>query len=263
MAEQGPKEKQFSRRDFLKTTGVATGGIIGGSLLGGLVGFKMDDGSAPSEEASTEEASDQEDSGSEQEDPGWMFFTKEHDFDTISAAMERIFPEDDLGPGAIGLGAPYFLDMQLAGDYGSNAKEYMQGPFREGLPTQGYQARMTRAEYFTLAIERLNAIANDEFDDDFKNLEPEQMDEIIESFESGDADMGIGAVGGTSDHFFNLLKQATIEGCYCDPMYRGNRDMEGWRMKKFPGHQHAYINEISEDGFQEIDPLPLYGGGGH
>ena len=37
MAEKGPDDKQFSRRDFLKTTGVATGGIIGGSLLGGLM----------------------------------------------------------------------------------------------------------------------------------------------------------------------------------------------------------------------------------
>lgn len=260
MAENGPKEKQFSRRDFLKTTGVATGGIIGGSLLGGLVGFRMDGGIDTAEEvAETEEASGTEEAHSE-EDPGWMFFTKQHDFDTISAAMERIFPEDDLGPGAIGLGAPYFLDMQLAGDYGSNSKEYMQGPFHPGLPTQGYQARMTRAQYFTLGIERLNEIANEEYDDDFANISNEDMDAILESFMEGEADLGVGEVGGTSAHFFNLLKQATIEGCYCDPMYRGNRNMDGWRMKKFPGHQHAYINEIESEDFQEIDPMPLYGG---
>src|SRR5699024_3621740 len=40
---ENKNEKQFSRRDFLKTTGVATGGIIGGSLLGGLIGFNLDD----------------------------------------------------------------------------------------------------------------------------------------------------------------------------------------------------------------------------
>lgn len=259
MAEKGSNEKQFSRRDFLKTTGVATGGIIGGSLLGGLVGFRMDGGSEPAAENTNTEEQGQEEA-SHEEDPGWMFFTKQHDFDTIAAAMERIFPEDDLGPGAIGLGAPYFLDMQLAGDYGSNTKEYMQGPFHEGLPTQGYQARMTRAQYFTLGIERLNAIANEDYDDDFANIETDQQDTIIESFMNGEADMGVSAVGGTSAHFFGLLKQATIEGCYCDPMYRGNRNMEGWRMKKFPGHQHAYVNEIQNDGFQEIEPLPLYGG---
>lgn len=38
------EEKQFSRRDFLKTTGAATGGIIGGSLLGGFIGFNLNDG---------------------------------------------------------------------------------------------------------------------------------------------------------------------------------------------------------------------------
>ena len=34
-------EKVFSRRDFLKTTGVAAGGIAGGALLGGLTGFQF------------------------------------------------------------------------------------------------------------------------------------------------------------------------------------------------------------------------------
>lgn len=36
--------KEYSRRDFLKTSGGIAGGFIGGSLLGGLVGFNLNDG---------------------------------------------------------------------------------------------------------------------------------------------------------------------------------------------------------------------------
>ena len=59
-----------------------------------------------------------------------------------------------MGPGAIGLDVPYFIDHQLAGNYGSNSKEYMQGPFDVGAPTQGYQSRLTRAEIFRQGIQK-------------------------------------------------------------------------------------------------------------
>lgn len=32
------EKKEYSRRDFLKTSGAVTGGIIGSSFLGGLMG---------------------------------------------------------------------------------------------------------------------------------------------------------------------------------------------------------------------------------
>jgi len=45
---------------------------------------------------------------------GLMFFTNDREFQIIANATERIFPKDDLGPGAIDLGVPYFIDNQLA-----------------------------------------------------------------------------------------------------------------------------------------------------
>lgn len=261
MADKTNKEKQFSRRDFLKTTGVATGGIIGGSMLGGLVGFRLD---SPTEEADTGQQSAEQgaegggNSGSY--NPGRMFFHNDTTFDTISQAMERIYPEDDMGPGAIALGAPFFLDMQLAGEYGNNTREYMQGPFYEGEATQGYQSRLIRSELFRLGIERLDTEANEMFDDDFRNLDGGQMDEILTRFQEGEADMGVPAATAKPQDFFELLRSATIEGVYADPLYRGNHNMEGWKMKNFPGHQHAYIQEIDTDSFTEIEPQPLFGG---
>ena len=89
-----------------------------------------------------------------------MFFTNMAEFNVLSQAVERIFPEDDLGPGAIALGAPYFIDNQLAGNYGSNVKEYMQGPFFAGEATQGYQSKLTRAEIFRQGIAKMDEEAN-------------------------------------------------------------------------------------------------------
>lgn len=260
MSEKGPDDKQFSRRDFLKTTGVATGGIIGGSLLGGFVGFNMAD--SGSDTAQNDQGTGGDTAQQGQENPGRIFFHNDAEFETISQAMERIFPEDDMGPGAIALGAPYFLDMQLAGEYGNNTKEYMQGPFREGEPTQGYQSRLKRADLFRLGIERLNTESNDQFDDDFSNLDGEDQDEILTRFQEGEADMGVPAATAKPEDFFGLLRSATIEGVYADPLYRGNRGMEGWKMKNFPGHQHQYIDRIDTGSFEEIDPQSLYGGNG-
>src|SRR6185436_18823235 len=44
----------------------------------------------------------------------WQFFTP-HEARTIEAAMARLFPSDDLGPGAAEAGAAVYLDRALAG----------------------------------------------------------------------------------------------------------------------------------------------------
>lgn len=259
-------EKQFSRRDFLKTTGVATGGIIGGSLLGGLVGFNIGD---DKDDKSEQKDANHSEHGSKSE-PGEslsgtigektrMFFMNDNDFELVEAVMERIYPKSDAGPGAKALGAAYYLDSQLAGQYGSNAKEYMQGPFYEGLPTQGYQSPLRRAEYFTLGFGKLNDEAKDKHDKAFQELEEKDMDAILQDFQDGKIDMGVPEKIATAPFFFTMLRAVTLEGVYSDPVYRGNRNMDGWKMKDFPGSQHSYLNVIDSDEFQKIAPQPNFG----
>ncbi len=47
--------------------------------------------------------------------------------------------------------------------------------------------------------------------------------------------------------FFEMLRDHTIQGVLGEPAYGGNRDMVGWRLVGFPGHQfgysHSYINQ--------------------
>src|SRR3984893_14060057 len=44
----------------------------------------------------------------------------------IEAAVARLIPADELGPGAKEAGVSYFIDQQLAGAYGTMARNYKQ-----------------------------------------------------------------------------------------------------------------------------------------
>lgn len=239
--------KDISRRDFLKTTGIATGTLIGGGLIGGLIGFNSQKTTAPTKSSNTNTNKTAETS------EGKMFFTTDKDFNILAAATERIFPKDDLGPGAMELGVPYFIDRQLAGQYGSNSKEYMQGPFGKGEPTQGYQSRLTRAEIFIQGVQTLESEAQKRYKKSFTDITDKERDVILTALQKDEVKMK----GVTAGFFFSLLRSATIEGAYSDPLYGGNRNMEGWRMKGFPGHQMSYINVIEKEGFQKIEPRSL------
>ena len=238
----------LSRRDFLKTTGIATGALVGGGVIGSLITHNVTKENVA--------GTNKNQSGGEHVGEGYrgrMFFTNQNEFNVLSEAVERIFPEDDLGPGAIGLGVPYFIDNQLAGNYGSNAKEYMQGPFFAGESTQGYQSRLSRAEIFSQGIAKMDEEANKRFDTGFASLEGNQMDEILTAFQKNEIEMK----GVASEFYFKLLRQATLEGAYADPIYNGNTNMDGWRMKDFPGHQMAYTNEIESEEFVKIEPKSI------
>ena len=246
MADQDKngKEKVFSRRDFLKTSGVAAGGIVGGAMFGGVVGslYQSDEGTQTAEtETDTEGAS----SEGEVLDDARTYFSRGEDFETLSAATEKIYPEDDNGPGAIELGVPYFIDRQCSHFWGRNSREYMMGPFDyTAAETHGIQSKMTRAETLLFGVRRMLEISREEHDDDFANLDEDTQINILESFESGDVDI----TGVRSEDFFALLRNMTIQGVYADPVYGGNRDYGGWRMIEFPGPRLGWGNDIeSED----------------
>ena len=249
--------QKFSRRDFLKTTGAATGGIIGGSLLGGFVGFKMDSTDLPTEEANETASETAEDVNMEAR----TFFSRSEDFRTLAAAVERIYPEDDNGPGAVELGVPYFIDRQLNGQWGSNSDDYMQGPFNPAASeTHGIQERMNRGEMFLAGVRRIQEISMDEHDAEFTSLDGGQQDDILRSLEAGDVEIK----GMRSESFFELLKETTIEGVYSDPVYGGNKDMMGWKMIEYPGPRMGWLSEVLTDEFMTLEPQNLrdYQGGG-
>lgn len=253
--EKDKNRKEYSRRDFLKTTGAATGGFIGDSILGGLAGFNFDTIDDAINETNTAEANTNDNDENQETDNSQearMFFKRKDDFDVLSSATEVIFPEDDNGPGAIGLGVPYFIDRQLAGTWGINERMYMQGPFQEG------EIPLTKQEIFLQGVRKIEEESQDEFNSTFVELNEDQQIEILERFESDNVEMDYI----TSSQFFQILRQSTLEGAYADPLYGGNKNMEGWRMKEYPGAQLSYRHLMTEDHtvdseYVVIEPMSL------
>ena len=244
MSEKKQANKS-TRRDFLKKSGYVTGGVVGGSVLGGLLGKQI----WGAEEESTVATEVQ------QFDHALEYFTNRADFQLLSQATERIFPEDENGPGAIGLGVPYYIDHQLAGKWGINAKDYRFGPFYEGEAVQGYQTQLKYHQIYDLGIEAIEKHSQATFNERFTALEGEQQDEILTALENDEVNIP----GLKSSFFFSILRTSTLEGAYADPLYGGNKGMQGWKMKEYPGVQMSYSTEqVESDDFIEVAPASLH-----
>src|SRR5699024_3792393 len=91
----------------------------------------------------------------------------------------------------------------------------------------------------------------------FEALTEEQQDGILVDFENLEGENKVEIAGISSGQFFAMLQTLTMEGIYSDPMYGGNNNMGGWKMKNFPGHQMSYLDVIEEKEFVEKTPQSL------
>jgi gluconate 2-dehydrogenase gamma chain len=235
---------KMSRRAFLSRTGYAVGGVVVGGVLGYLLKDKEQTG-APAGDGG------QQAGGERSYQDALMFFTREQ-FAIVEAATERIFPADENGPGARELGVAYFIDHQLASEWGFNAREYMSPPFYVGEKTQGYQGRLNRREMFHIGLREMQNYSQLTYNKKFPSLSPEEQDAVLTAFQNDEVPITTISPSG----FFRLLRSATLEGVYSDPLYGGNRNMQGWIMRKYPGSQATYT-EIIEKDFTVIPPRSL------
>lgn len=244
------KNMNLTRRNFFKTSTIVAGTVLGGgvfaSALAGCDDSKKSNGSFSS-------AQSHHNTNQQAQARGRMFFTKDIDFAVLSASCERIFPKDNLRAGAIELGVPYFIDNQLAGAYGYNAREYMSGPFENGTPTQGYQTPLIRRDIFLEGVKSIENEAKKNHKKSFVELDAQNQDLILKNFEADKVSMK----GVTSSYFFSLLREMTLAGVYADPIYSGNDKMQGWKMKEYPGAQMSYLAFIQDEKFQKISPMSL------
>jgi gluconate 2-dehydrogenase gamma chain len=183
--------------------------------------------------------------------PGAYEFLTADEAAFTEAAVARLIPADDLGPGAKEVGVPTFIDRQLAGPYGRAERWYMLGPWRSGTESQGYQSRLTPAQMFRYAIKAIDEhLHHTKAGKTFAQLSPGEQDSFLTDLENGKVELP--AVSGKA--FFDELLQVTVEGFFADPIYGGNRDMAAWKMIGFPGARYDYRDYISKHG--ERFPLP-------
>jgi len=158
----------------------------------------------------------------------------------LEAAVDTLIPHDDVGPGALELGVATFIDRQMAGGYGRGARLYMQGPFAEGLPQQGWQLPMTPAEALRAGIEETDAWCKKTRKSALSDLAPAERAAALADIDAGHAEFG--AI--PAKQFFELLLGLTMEGYFADPAYGGNRNKGSWKMIGFPGVAGMYANDI-------------------
>lgn len=231
----------------MKNAGIFTGGVVGGSILGGVLSNPFLKDEAEPQQTIEPESDFQE---------ARMFFDRFEDFVILRAAVERIYPEDDNGPGAVALGVPYFIDKQLAGSWGTNAKEYMQNPFQvngNSEEVMRYETPLNRGQIIIEGLRKLDAVSEEKFGEKFSSIEGEKQDEILQAFDNGEVEL----TGVSSQQFFSLLRKMTIEGVFADPLYGGNKNMDGWRMVDYPGPRPGFIDIIEEEEFVKMDPISL------
>jgi gluconate 2-dehydrogenase gamma chain len=164
------------------------------------------------------------------------FFTAD-EAKAVAAACERIFPSDENGPGAKEAGVIIYIDRQLAGPYGRDELRYTRGPFIETDPTfGGYQGKESPQEIYRAGIKLLG--------NDFVSLTPAQQDDRLRSIEK--------------TMFFQMLRDHTVEGMFCDPLHGGNANLVGWQLIGFPGPVMSWRDAITVyDKGEAYRPTPM------
>lgn len=150
----------------------------------------------------------------------------------VAAAVARIVPSDDSGPGAKEAGVVIYIDRQLAGPYGRDAHRYTKGPFVEDAPREfGHQGKATPGEIYHQGLQGLKGL-------DARS--PAEQDEALRAMEN--------------TPFFGLLRQHTIEGMFCDPAHGGNADLVGWQLVGFPGPRMNNYDDIEKHYGEKFQP---------
>ena len=201
----------MKRREFLTIPAGALGGVLLYTLAGEPLRLKAQQGNVR---------------------VPLRFFT-EAEARVITAACERIFPNDAGGPGATEAGVVIYIDRQLAGPYGRDKFRYTKGPIVESVPEHGFQGKEAPQDTYREGIKTLG---------NFTELSVEQQIQKLTSIER--------------TRFFQLLRAHTIEGMFSDPMHGGNKDLIGWQLIGFPGPQMNYRDEIDKHFGQAWGPKP-------
>lgn len=218
-----------------KITSIFLGAFAIGSLIGSVLGIKTVN--APGHKWIPNER---------------LCLKRKIEFAVLEQAVERIYPTDKHGPGAIQLGVPHFIDKQLASAWGVNAKDYRNPPFLNEQPEVG-QSALTIREIFVEGLRTMNTVSLAVYRVSFYQASEIQQIEILNRFERNEVELS----GVQAASFFALLRETTLEGVYADPLYSGNKNMAGWKMKAYPGARYSYKEIVEKPDFVHLDPVDV------
>jgi gluconate 2-dehydrogenase gamma chain len=184
------------------------------------------------------------------------FFTPQ-EWAFVVAACDRLIPADHVGPGAVELGVPAFLDRHLQTPYANGAIWYMQGPFIEAPAEFGYQGRLNLRELIRIGIKAMDASCQQQFAGKvFAELSHGDQETLLKAAEGGKLVLD----GISSKTFFSNLLNEVRNGYFADPSYGGNKNMGAWKMIGYPGMRADYMDWITvRDKPYPLPPVDLSG----
>ena len=212
-------KQEFDRRDFLK-----------GAVVGGAAAASATVAIAPAETAQAQ-PSPPAAGPTTPEAAGYEFLNLD-EAAFIEALVDHMVPADALTPKGTDLGINIYIDRALAGAWGKGERLYMQGPWKQGTPSQGYQLPLTPAQLYRAGIQATNAHCRKAYGKSFDRIDDAQREEVLAGLSTGKITFDNGLPVRV---FWGVLYQTVIEGMYSDPIYGGNRNKAGWAMIGFPG----------------------------
>jgi gluconate 2-dehydrogenase gamma chain len=211
-------DRGFDRRNFLKGT------VIGGAAAAAAQGIV----------GSTELAQAQQELGTAAAAPtasGYVFLNLE-EAAFVEALVDHMVPADELGPKGTDIGINVYIDRSLAGGWGKGDRLYMQGPWKLGTPSQGYQLPLTPAQLYRAGIEATNAYCRKIHGKTFDALSEQQREAVLVEISTGKITFDSGL---PVRDFWPIIYQTVMQGMFADPIYGGNRNKAGWKLIGFPG----------------------------
>lgn len=168
----------------------------------------------------------------------------------LNAAVARLIPADEQGPGALEAGVPEYIDRQMHTPYASGALWFMQGPFNTDAPAEmGWQSKLVPKQIYRLGIAATEALCKTTYNSTFAGLDSATRDEVLKQLEAGTPHFE----NVPAKMFFSFLLQNTKEGFFCDPIHGGNKGMVGWTMIGFPGARADFMDWVERN---EQYPFP-------
>jgi gluconate 2-dehydrogenase gamma chain len=234
MSKKNGIDNRSDRRDFLMLIGAA--GAAAGALSVTETASAAEKMTTDSHAAHSRGASV---TGTSVTNAGAQFFNVD-EAAFIEAAVDILIPKDDVGPGAVELGVVSYIDRQMASGYGKGDRLYLEGPFIEGMPQQGYQLPLTPSELLRVGIADVNAYALKKHKNSFASLPVADRLKMMMELDAGKVELP----NVPTETFFGLLLQLTVEGYFADPMYGGNAEKGAWKMIGFPGANAMYMDKI-------------------
>jgi gluconate 2-dehydrogenase gamma chain len=231
-------KQELDRRDFLK------GAVVGGAAAAG----------ATATLATPEIALAQQPAAPAAAEPTGYAFLNLDEATFVEALVDHMIPADEVSPKGTDLGVNIYIDRALAGAWGKGERLYMQGPWKLGTPSQGYQLPLTPAQLYRAGIEATNAHCRKVFGKSFDRIEGAQRQEVLVGLSSGKITF---ANGLPVRVFWATLYQTVIEGMYSDPIYGGNRNKAGWAIIGFPGIIAVHRDHVEQYRGKPFPNKPL------